>query len=316
MKPIDYRPVEERTPDYQYNRLLRQIMEQGKDKKPIHAGLKENQGSGHSFARELTHADPLTFDLSNGFPILGHRDLTKTLVGGIAEISAFLNGARTLDELDSFGVPRFFWERWVTKEKTAIWGLEEGDLGPGSYGPTLRALPTANGPFDQVAALGETMKSFPMSRGLMITTRNPALALGSKEQGMPRCVVVEPCHGTTFHVHLFPERNEMEVSSVQRSADVPVGLQFNIVQWCTLGLILAMIHGYKYTRYTHHISSAQIYDTQFDSVNRLLERPLKIFPTVHLEPETPYENPWDLRKEHLRIEDYNPNPYFKISTPV
>jgi thymidylate synthase len=315
-KPIDYKPVVDRTIDEQYNNLLQMIMDKGKKKRPIHADLKENKGSGHEYALELTHAPCLSFDLRNGFPILGNRNLTKTVIGGVAEISAFLNGCRTLEDFEKFGVPKFFWGPWATEGKCADFGLGEGDLGDGSYGPTLRELPTPNGPFDQVAALGEAMRRFPMSRGLMITTRNPALALGSKDQGMPRKVVVEPCHGTTFHIHLFPELGEMEVSTLQRSADVPVGLQFNMVQWCTLGLVFAMIHGYKYTRYTHHISSAQIYDIQFESVEKLLSQSSIKFPTITLKPEKPYEHPWELRKEHFKIEDYDPNPYFKIPTPV
>lgn len=315
---ITYLPVQKRDVDIQYTNLLIKIMESGKDKKPIHANLKENQGSGHSYAREITNAS-LSFDLRNGFPIFGHRDLRKIITGAIGEIAGFLNGARTLAELEQFGCPRIFWEKWVAAEKCAVFGLEEGDLGPGSYGPALRAFPTPSEPFDQLAALHEKMKNrdLHMLRTLMITTWIPHLTMGSKEQCFKRGVVVAPCHGTEFHVHLFPERNEMEVTTYQRSMDVPVGGQFNIPQWCTLGLILSMIHGYSYTRYTHHIGTAHIYDCQFEKVRKMINCEAKFLPTVTLEPETPYKNPWDLRKEHFKIgKDYNPNPFFGIPTPI
>lgn len=322
---IEYLPFEKRVPDTQYEDLLRAIMTRGKDKKPIHASLPENAGKGHSYAREFTgKACCLEFDLSNGFPIFGCRDLRKLVPGAIGEISAFVNGARTLDELKKFGCPEQFWKSWVTKEKCERIGLNEGDLGDGSYGPALRAFPTPDfqfqnveKTFDQLAALNETMGTYAMSRTILMTTWIPHLALGSEAQGFPRKVVVAPCHGTVFHVHIFPELREMEVTCVQRSADAPVGLQFNVSQWCTLGLILSMIHGLKFTKYTHFVSSAQIYDIQFESVEEMLGRTPKIFPTVTLEPTEPYVVPWDLRKEHFKIgEDYDPHPWFVTPTVI
>lgn len=310
---IEYYEKDGREPDGQYLKLLANILDKGKSKVPIHARTKVNQGSGHSFSLEITNAS-LSFDLRNGFPIIGHRDITKLVKGGIGEIAGFLNGARTLEELKSFGCPRQFWERWVDKEQCDIFGLKEGDLGPGSYGPILRAFPTPTGPFDQVAALNEAIQKVPFVRTLMIQTWCPHLALGSNQQGFPREVVVAPCHGTDFLVNIFED--QMEVTTFQRSADAPVGLVFNMVQWCTLGLVLAIIHGYKYTRYTHHIGSAHIYDVQIPSVKELLSRPTPVFPKVFLEPEKPYQNPWDLRKEHFKIEEYEPHSEMKIPTPV
>lgn len=332
--PIAYLPISERVPDTQYTDLLKKILRCGKDKKPIHASLPENANKGHSYARELTGKSCcLEYDLSNGFPLLTVRDITKLAAGGVGEIAGFLNGARTQEELLKFGCPKQFWENWVTADKCKIWGLEEGDLGDGSYGPALRAFPTPPHDkahmkdfetgqflactFDQVAALNETMKTFPMSRTIMMTNWIPHLALGSVEQGFKRKVVVAPCHGTLFHIHVFPELGEMEVTCVQRSADVSVGLQFNMVQWCTLGIVLAMIHGLKFTKYTHFISSAQIYDIQFPAVEEMLSREARCFPTVTLEPQKDYEFPWDLRKEDFKIgDDYCPHEWMTIPTPI
>ncbi len=321
---IEYLPFENRTVDTQYEDLLRAIFGRGKDKKPIHATLKENTLKGHEYAREYTgKACCLEYDLKNGFPIFGCRDLRELVTGAIGELSGFLNGVHTLDELTSYGCPKHFWKSWVTKEKCDIFDLKEGDLGDGSYGPALRAFPTPgrfmndqSDSFDQLSAINDTMEFCPASRTIMLTTWIPHLALGSNIQKFPRKVAVAPCHGTFFHVHVFPELNEMEVTCVQRSADTPVGLQFNIAQWCTLGLVLSMIHGLKFTKFTYFISSAQIYDIQFDFVHKLLGREPRKFPTVTLHPDKHYEFPWELRKEHLRIEDYEPHPWFTIPTPI
>ena len=108
---INYKPFDERVPDTQYEDLLRAIMDNGKDKKPIHATLPENAGKGNGFARELTgKMCCLEYDLSNGFPIFTCRDDRKLVTGAIGEISAFLNGVRTLEELKSFGCPEQFWK--------------------------------------------------------------------------------------------------------------------------------------------------------------------------------------------------------------
>ncbi len=318
----------DRTPDTQYEDLLRTIMDEGKEKKPIHATLVENAGKGQGIVREFTgKACCLEYKLANGYPILTCRDTRDLVTGATGEIAAFLNGVRTLRELKEFGCPEQFWKNWVTADKCKIWGLDEGDLGPGSYGPALRAFPTAKLieknqalheiTFDQLAALNDMMLDMPESRTLMIMTWIPHLALGSKDQGFRRQVVVAPCHGTVFHVHVFPELGEMEVTCVQRSADVPVGLQFNISQWCSLGLVLAMIHGLKFTKYTHYVSSAQIYDIQYPAVERLLSGEPRRFPTVTLEPEFPYTLPWELRKDHFKIGgDYDPHPNFFIRTMI
>jgi thymidylate synthase len=287
---IEYLPFEKRTVDTQYEDLLRAIFSQGKNKKPIHATLAENINKDHSYARELTgKVCCLEYNLENGFPIFGCRDVRKLVTGAIGELAAFLNGARTLEELKSYGCPEQFWKDWVTKKKCADFGLKEGDLGDGSYGPALRAFPTPDfqfqnqeSCFDQLSALNDLMMLSPMSRTILLTTWIPHLALGSNIQGFPRKVVVAPCHGSFFHVHVFPELREMQVTCVQRSADAPVGLQFNIAQWCTLGLVLSMIHGLKFTKYTYFVSSAQIYDIQFESVHKILGREPRKFPTVTL----------------------------------
>ena len=113
---INYLPFNERTPDFQYQELLKKIKTIGKDKVPIHARLSENATSGHQNSKEITGA-MLQFEMSNGFPVLTERDLSKSFYGSIGELVAFLNGQSTLSGLKEYGCPEVFWRDWVTKEK-------------------------------------------------------------------------------------------------------------------------------------------------------------------------------------------------------
>jgi len=312
---INYKPYSERTPDTQYQDLLREIREKGIDKVPIHARLAENKNSGHQNSRELT-GKALTFDLSNGFPMLTERNLTKPFKGALGEVIGFLNGAETLEELESFGMPKIWWENWVTKEKCEKFGLEEHHLGDGSYGSSLAKFQTANGTFNQVEAVMNQMKKMPFLRTHIMTTWHPALSMGDESQGFKRKVVVAPCHGNFLHFTLFDHLKELHLTHTQRSADVPVGLQFNLIEWAALGLMASHILGYKFTRYTHFLSNPHYYDIQEPSIDEIFKREPRPFPTVRIETTRKIEKLSDFRPEDFVVEDYNPHPWISIPTPI
>lgn len=312
---IDYLPFEKRTPDFQYQELLEEIKTIGKDKIPIHVRLNENAGSGHQNSKEITGA-MLQFDMSNGFPVLTERDLSKSFFGSIGELVAFLNGQSTLSGLKEYGCPEVFWKDWVTKEKCEIFDLPEGDLGDGSYGASLGRFQSRNGEFDQISAVQRQMEKAPFLRTHVMTTWNPPLSMGDDEQGFKRKVVVAPCHGNFVHFVLFDNQKELEMTHTQRSADVPVGLQFNLIEWAALGLMVAHILGYKFTKYTHFLSNPHYYDVQSESVDKILEIEPVAFPTVTLEPDREVTRIQDFRKEDFVIKDYHPSPWFKIPTPI
>ncbi len=312
---IDYLPYEERVPDLQYQNLLQKIKEKGKDKIPIHVRLKENKKSGHQNSRELT-GEVLQFDLKNGFPVLTERDLSKSFFGAIGELVAFLNGQSTLSGLKEYGCPEVFWRDWVTEEKCGHFNLKEGDLGSGSYGASLGCFQSPEGEFDQVTAVQRQMERAPFLRTHVLTTWNPPLSLGDKEQGFPRKVVVAPCHGNFVHFILFDKQRELEMTHTQRSADVPVGLQFNLIEWAALGLMVAYLLGYKFTKYTHFLSNPHYYDVQAESVDKILRIKPVAFPTVKLEPNRNVNRIQDFRKTDFVLEDYHPQPWFRIPTPV
>ncbi len=314
---IEYKPYENRVPDTQYKELLRDIRDNGLDKVPIHDRLKENKDLSKKGSRELT-GKMLSYNLSNGFPLLTERNLSKVFHGAIGELVAFLNGARTLQELEKYGCPKIWWEKWVSKDKCEIFGLDEGDLGDGSYGAVLANFHTKDGgSFNQVTALLNQIIERPYLRTHIMTTWNPPFAIGDETQNSPRKVVVAPCHGNFLHFVLFDEQKTLELVHLQRSADVPVGLQFNIIEWCALGMMMAHLLDYKFTKYTHFISNPHYYGVQDEAVENLLAKEPRKFPTVVLNPKRQVKKLQEFRPEDFEIgDDYDPHPWFKIETPI
>ena len=316
IESIKYKPFDERTVDVQYHNLLKKIMEQGRKFRPIHARLPENKNLEHKESLELT-GEILQFDMRNGFPLLPVRDLSKSFKGALGEIIGFMRGAQTMEELKSAGCPNIFWERWVSEEKCKIFGLPPHDLGPGSYGATMRRTPTNDGIFDQLSVLIKQMRDTPTVRTNVLTTWYPPYALSEKGKQPPRKVVVAPCHGNFVHFILFDEEKELEMTHTQRSADVPVGLALNLVEWAAVGMMVAHLLGYTFTKYTHFISEPHIYDIQYDSVKELLSRESRKLPSVYLKPDRVVENIWDFKPEDFKIgDDYNPHGPMVIPTPV
>lgn len=303
---IDYKPVQDRTPDDQYQKLMEELLG-GHKKVTIHSSLPENENSDHKYCLELS-GRMLRYPLSNGVPLLPIRDLSASFKGAVGEIVAFINGARTLADLKRFGCPEIFWGRWVTADKCKNFGLPEGDLGDGSYGAVLTATPMPNGKtFDQVDALIRQMKRMPNLRTHVITTWYPPYDLSDKEQDAPRKVVVAPCHGNMVMFNVFPETNEMDMVHVQRSADVPVGLPLNLIEWTAFGMMVSYMTGIKLRDYIHMLPNPQIYDIQIPQIKELLTRGPRKLPTVHLRPNREINSIKDFRREDFVLEDYEPH---------
>lgn len=304
MSTINYTPFAERMPDSQYQDLLRRIMEEGREMNPIQGG-----------SAKMLMGLQLRCDMRNGFPLITERDMSgKFLQSAIGEHIAFLNGARTHEELAKFGCP--WWNRWVTKEKCEIFGLPEGDLGPGSYGAAWTDFPTASGgSFDQIENVVKQIKERPYLRTHFISPWIPQYTIQHSE--LTRKVVVAPCHGW-IHIFCFPETKELSIHHFQRSCDMPVGVPFNIVQYAAFGLMLAHLTGYTFTEFVHTFSDAHIYNNQYENVRELISREPRRFPTVTLDEETVkgVDNIKDFRPEHFIISDYEPHEKMIIKTPV
>lgn len=298
-----YKPYADRTPDSQYHDLLRRIVSEGEWVDP-----KQEEPA------QMVLGHLMRFPLANGFPLITERDLLSApsqFSMAIGELCAFLNGAQTLEEMKKFGVG--WWSRWVTAEKCAKRGLPAGDLGPGSYGAAWRRFPTADGkPFDQITALLEQIEELPHLRTLEITPWIPQYI--PRGRNRVQKVVVVPCHGWV-HVHINTRTRQMILEHRQRSADTPVGLVFNLIQYAALLLMLSQVSGYEPKEVVYHITDAHIFQKQMGAVAELLATEPQKLPTVEVEPSV--KNLFDFRPEHFKVTDYYPKlPRMQIWTPI
>lgn len=296
------KPVSERTSDGQYQRLLRDILEHGER-------TTSQQGVD---ALTLIGPSPLHFKVENGFPIINERNMAPkeserlpvtVWRQAIAEIIAFVNGARTQKDLVQFGCS--WWSPWVTEEKCKKRGLQTGDLGPGSYGAAFHDFPTSEGPtFNQWKHVIEQIREEPQLRTHFVSPWIPQYT--GRGKGKTQKVVVAPCHGW---VHLRVINGKLTLHMFQRSADVPVGVPSNMVQYAALLLILAHVTGLEPYEYVHSFSDAHIYVDQVPSVEIMLGREPKALATMNI--DSSIKNLFDFRKEHFTLSDYNPHPGIK-----
>ncbi len=308
----------DRIPDNQYKQLLNTLMINGR---LTGSGMDD---PSHSYIRGYL----INFDLTNGFPMITERDITRAstkevidnyqsnpglrLAAGslkqcLGEILAFINGARTQSELEVYGCTGF-WKPWTVgpeaERKAKKRGLETGDLGPGSYGAAFHDFPTIEGEkFNQYENMIEQIRFRPELKTHIITPFIPQYI--SRAPGRQQKVVIVPCHGFQ-HFHVDPYTEEISLTHIQRSADSPVGLPFNFVHYAALLMMIGQVTGYKPTTLEFFISDAHYYDRHIEKINELVSRPSYPFPKLFIDPTV--KNLFDFRVEHFMIEDYYAHP--------
>lgn len=314
----------ERVVDTQYRDALASILKDGQDQETRLMISDPETGKDRAAVARYKEMVVLEYDLSNGVPLITERNLKKASRGAIAEIIAFINGAQTLDELDSYGVPRIWWEPQITEKKTAKRGLEPGELGPASYGPVYHDFPTPKGPFNQVKAVVDQIRSNPELRTHVMTSFYGPLSF--RAPGYEQKVVVVPCHGSLLHFRV--NNGELTLKHIQRSGDMPVGVQFNLIQYTALALMVAQATGYKAAKYIHVISDAHIYENQFELVKTFLDRKPNSFPTLLLNKNVPideefkmksgkeYADIFAFRADDFLIDEYDAHDNFRMPTAV
>lgn len=298
VRMIEYRPLEERTPDLQYQNLLKLILEQG---------IRSSSQQGVDTI-SLVGAPPMRYRLSNGVPLITERNMAPVFKNGkptvwmqaVAEITAFINGIRTQKGLEEFGC--YWWEPWVTEEKTKKRGLHIGDLGPGSYGAAFHDFPTSEGEdFNQFAVVLQQMKENQHLKTHFISPWVPQYT--ARVAGRTQKVVVCPCHGW-LHFRIFD--NKLIVHMFQRSGDVPVGVPSNMIQYSALTLMVAQVLGLEAYEYVHTISDAHIFVDQVESVEKMLAREPRPFPKLLLNSKS--KDLFSFRSTDFSLEEYDPYP--------
>lgn len=287
--------------DTQYRELLKLILKNG-----IRSEAQQEVDT-----ISLIGAPPMRFRLSEGFPVITERNMAPALKSGgptvwqqaIAELTGFINGARTQAELEQFGCS--WWRPWCTEAKCKKRGLETGDLGPGSYGAAFHDFPTAEGPtFNQFKEILEQMRELPHLKTHFISPWIPQYTIRGK--GKTQKVVVCPCHGW-LHFRIFD--NKLIVHMFQRSGDVPVGVPSNMVQYAALTLMIASVLDLEPYEYVHTISDAHIFVDQVPAVEKMLEREPLPLPQLRLKKKR--KDLFAYRYIDFELVDYHPHPGIK-----
>lgn len=286
-----YLPLHERKPDTQYQERLRHVLTHGELVRETPQGI----GAYTCFGTLA----PMVFDLANGVPLITERKMGFWRVP-IAEITAFMNGARTLDALEEFGCK--FWEDY--RSKGPKYGFAEGDLGPGSYGAAFHDFPKPDGStLNQFAQLIEQIKNYPTMRTHLISPWIPFYTA----RGKNRKVVVAPCHGW-LHFRVINGRLDMQMH--QRSADLPIGVPSNMMQYAALLLMVSHVTGLRPGKYLHSFADAHIYEDQVENVREIISRTPRPFPILRLNQEI--TDLFAFRAGDFELLEYDPHPGMKI----
>jgi len=291
----EYLPFHERRASTAYREMLRTIREEG-------VRVETKQGvDALAVAGQV-----MRFPLAHGAAVITERSVAGFAGKAIGELCAFINGARTLDELAEFGCD--WWGAWATEEKCLSRGLQPGDLGPGSYGHAFRNFTTnldENDPgFDQLPHLIRKLRDLPDDRTALMSPWIPQA--NHREGGVKSRNTIAPCHGW---IHALVFNGKLHLIHNQRSGDTPVGVPSNMVQYTALGLMLEHLTGYEFVEYVHWIQYAHIYVNQVDQVDEMLTREPRRLPTLRLtDAGSRVSDIHEFRGEHFVMADYEPHP--------
>ncbi len=234
---------------HQYHDLLRHVLENGSDR-----GDRTGTGTRSVFGHQMR------FDLADGFPVITTKRLHLKSI--IHELLWFLKGDTNIAYLKENGVS--IWDEWAD---------ENGDLGP-VYGAQWRSWPDYDGGhIDQMAKLVESIKTNPNSRRHIVSAWNPALV---DEMALP------PCH-CLFQFYVADGRLSCQL--YQRSADIFLGVPFNIASYALLTLMMARVTGLEPGDFVHTLGDAHLYANHFDQAKLQLTRTPKALPVMKLNPE-------------------------------
>ena len=234
---------------HQYHDLLRHVLDNGSDR-----GDRTGTGTRSVFGHQMR------FDLADGFPVITTKRLHLKSI--IHELLWFLKGDTNIRYLKENGVS--IWDEWAD---------ENGNLGP-VYGAQWRSWPDYDGShIDQMARLVESIKTNPNSRRHIVTAWNPALV---DEMALP------PCH-CLFQFYVADGR--LSCHLYQRSADIFLGVPFNIASYALLTLMMAQVTGLEPGDFVHTLGDAHLYANHFDQAKLQLTRAPKALPVMKLNPD-------------------------------
>ncbi|MFW8634075.1 thymidylate synthase [Cribrihabitans pelagius] len=275
----------------QYHDALKQILDQG-----VASSDRTGTGTLSWFGLQAR------YPLAEGFPLVTTKKLHLRSI--IHELLWFLSGDTNIRYLKENGVS--IWDEWAD---------ENGDLGP-VYGHQWRRFPRLEplaghmgdeplyraGSVDQIAGLVEMIRRNPDSRRLIVTAWNPA--------DVPQ-MALPPCH-TLWQVRILGGKLHLQL--YQRSADMFLGVPFNIASYALLQMMLAHVTGYEPGEFIHTMGDAHIYSNHMEQVRLQLTRTPKPLPKLRIKRQV--SSIFDFRYEDFEILNYDPDPAIKAPVAV
>ncbi len=262
----------------QYLDLMERVLSEGVEKRD-RTGVGTRSIFGHQ----------MRFDLNAGFPLLTTKKLHVKSI--IYELLWFLRGDTNIQYLDDHGV--HIWDEWADAN---------GDLGP-VYGRQWRSWPTPDGgSIDQMANVVAEIRRNPDSRRLIVTAWNPA------ENDL---MALSPCH-CLFQFNVA--QGALSCQLYQRSADVFLGVPFNIASYALLTLMVAQVTGLKPGAFIHSFGDTHVYLNHLEQARLQLTRSPRPLPTLRLNPAV--QDLFAFRYEDFSLEGYEPHPHIKAAVAV
>ena len=250
----------------QYLDLLSHVLENGTDR-----GDRTGTGTRSVFGYQMR------YDLGQGFPVLTTKKLHLKSI--IHELLWFLAGDTNIKYLNDNGVS--IWDEWADAN---------GDLGP-VYGKQWRSWPDAQGgTIDQIENLLREIRCNPYSRRLIVSAWTPAEV---EQMALP------PCH-CLFQFYVSDGRLSCQL--YQRSADIFLGVPFNIASYALLTMMVAQVTGLRPGDFVHTLGDAHIYSNHFEQAHEQLRRQPKTLPTMWINPEV--KDLFAFRFDDFRLENY------------
>ena len=263
---------------HQYHDLLERILADGAEKHD-----RTGTGTLSVFGHQMR------FNLAAGFPLLTTKKLALKSI--IHELLWFLKGDTNIKYLKDHGVS--IWDEWAD---------ENGDLGP-VYGAQWRSWPAPDGgSIDQIANVVEMIRRNPDSRRLIVSAWNPAEV---DRMALP------PCH-CLFQFYVANGRLSCQL--YQRSADVFLGVPFNIASYALLTMMVAQVTGLKAGEFIHTLGDAHLYSNHLEQARLQLTRAPRALPTMTLNPDV--TDLFAFRFEDFALSNYDPHPHIKAEVAV
>ncbi|CVK16670.1 thymidylate synthase [Apibacter mensalis] len=261
-----------------YLELLQHILDKGTSK-------QDRTGTGTI----STFGYQMRFNLQNGFPLITTKKLHLRSI--IYELLWFLKGDTNIKYLNDHKVR--IWNEWAD---------ENGNLGP-VYGHQWRSWGTPNGQYiDQISQIIDQIKNNPDSRRILVSAWNVA--------DIPQ-MALAPCHAL-FQFYVADKKLSLQL--YQRSADVFLGVPFNIASYCLLLHMVAQVCNLKVGEFIHTFGDVHIYKNHINQVKLQLTREPRLLPNLHLNPKI--KDIFSFQYEDFSIDGYDPHPHIKAEVAI